>query len=275
MAWRTALQAAAFVAFVFVLCAALVLLVERTSQNRAVASQLASATADFDNVSDPPTGTWLYVQRTGRPSVETPGSPAVLPERSGLAAVMGPGRSAAEVRDVDTPKGEFRIRTQAFPTSGGTQVVQAAQSLRLQHEERSRLLIALAAAGGLALIGAVALGALAGRRSVAGLLDTLRRQRTFVADASHELRTPLTVLSTRSQLLRRRLVTTGLPEKERCALLAEADRLVADSGRLNEVVEDLLIAAEPIQDRTAVVDLSALAADVAGSASALASDLNV
>jgi signal transduction histidine kinase len=66
----------------------------------------------------------------------------------------------------------------------------------------------------------------------------MERQRRFVADASHELRTPLTLLSTRAQLLERDLRGSETP-----AAHAEAQALVADTRRMADVVEDLLVAA--------------------------------
>jgi signal transduction histidine kinase len=83
------------------------------------------------------------------------------------------------------------------------------------------------------------------------LEQALSLQRRFVADAGHELRTPLTLLSTRAQLLQRRSGDT--------ALKSDVDDLVADTRQLTEILEDLLLAADPREDTPKEpVDLTAL-----------------
>ncbi|QYF74373.1 HAMP domain-containing histidine kinase [Cryobacterium sp. PAMC25264] len=71
------------------------------------------------------------------------------------------------------------------------------------------------------------------RRAVAPLVDALRRQRRFVADASHELRTPLAVADARIQLLARSLS----PDDPHRELVEEIHN---DSRALAGVVADLL-----------------------------------
>ena len=66
-------------------------------------------------------------------------------------------------------------------------------------------------------------------------------QRAFVADASHELRTPLTTLSSRIQLAKRRLEKG----EDVAGALTAAQQ---DANALNEVLTDLLVAAESAGD---------------------------
>jgi signal transduction histidine kinase len=90
-------------------------------------------------------------------------------------------------------------------------------------------LIAIALAG--------LLGWLVTRRAVRPLVDALRRQRQFVADASHELRTPLAVLDARIQLLQRSSRASD-PHQELVTQLRH------DTLSVIGVVSDLLHAAE-------------------------------
>nr|WP_232531426.1 HAMP domain-containing sensor histidine kinase [Microlunatus antarcticus] len=105
----------------------------------------------------------------------------------------------------------------------------------------------------------------------------LEQQRRFVADAGHELRTPLTLLSTRSQLLARRVRDTTTPAEQRDQLVErDASGIVADTAALVAVLEDLLTEAD---DRTPVpqtpVDLAAVARSVVASAQAAAQEAGV
>ncbi len=70
--------------------------------------------------------------------------------------------------------------------------------------------------------------------SIAELQEGRDRERRFVADVSHELRTPLTAMVAEAALLEEHL--THLPGE--AARLGEL--LVADTGRLRTLVEDLL-----------------------------------
>lgn len=113
---------------------------------------------------------------------------------------------------------------------------------------------------GLGLAGVIVLGVVAwaaARWSVAPLDDALRRQRTFVSDASHELRTPLTALTSRIQIVQRRL-QRGEGAGEPVAQLRR------DAQVLDDVLTDMLLTAEgAAQTGTASIAESARAA-VAG-----------
>jgi signal transduction histidine kinase len=91
---------------------------------------------------------------------------------------------------------------------------------------------------GVALLGVIAW--LTARRAVAPLETALRAQRDFVADASHELRTPLTALSSRMQILQRR-VARG--EDIEDAL----ERLRRDTAAMDAILTELLLAAQADQ----------------------------
>jgi two-component system OmpR family sensor kinase len=100
------------------------------------------------------------------------------------------------------------------------------------------------------------------RRAVRPLASALALQREFVADASHELRTPLTLLSTRAQLLHQDLLRAGVGATE----VADAQGVVTDAGRLADVVDDLLAAADHRADQVRqTVDLHTIAQDVVAS----------
>ena len=165
---------------------------------------------------------------------------------------MGPDR--ARVRRAAVSVGLFVGITAAVLMTVGVAVLIAAITLNSRHEQaehpgalpgrddawvidsgRVILLIVVLALIGIVLIGLV--GWLGARRAVAPLAEALRVQRNFVADASHELRTPLTVLSSRVQVLERRL-GRGEPVDDVVTALRR------DATSMAEVLNDLLLSAE-------------------------------
>jgi signal transduction histidine kinase len=107
--------------------------------------------------------------------------------------------------------------------------------------QRLALLRALAEAGLVGLVLTTVLGGWLGGRAVRPLQTALVLQRRFVTDASHELRTPLTLLSTRAQMLRRKLKQPAVDET---AVAREVDSVVADAGHLAAILDDLLLVAD-------------------------------
>lgn len=120
--------------------------------------------------------------------------------------------------------------------------------------DTTEAMIAFIVVGLLAVAIAGVLSTIVTRRAVRPLGRALQVQRDFVADASHELRTPLAVLDARLQVLQR-----GLPAGDpSTATVAE---LRADARTLIDVVNDLLLAADP--EREAAVEPAPLTEPVA------------
>jgi signal transduction histidine kinase len=84
--------------------------------------------------------------------------------------------------------------------------------------------------------------------------DSARRQRRFVADASHELRTPLAAIRTTLEV--------GLAYPDRAPWPVIAERAAAQSGRLEELIQQLLLLAkadeQKLYPRREAVDLTAM-----------------
>ncbi|MBO0841123.1 MAG: HAMP domain-containing histidine kinase [Sciscionella sp.] len=267
MARRLGLQAALGGAVIVLLLAGVSVAVLLRYQHAEADALLSRAVASADDVGDPPAGMWLTIA-TAAHTATTHGAPAGFPETVALQQVRANGGTA--IGNVSLGGVDYRVLTQRR----GDEVIQAAQDLSVDQAERTRLLITLLASGLIAGV-LVNLGARwLGNRAVAPLSKSLALQRRFVADASHELRTPLTLLSTRAQLLRRRLDGPAVPDE----LAAEADGVVRDASRLAEVLEDLLAAADPRSEQPAKpVDVVAVARRVtaASAASAAAGGVEV
>ena len=256
---RLAIRAAALVAVAMLLLVTLVTGVVVRGQASAADSLLRTTAATADDVGDPPPGAWLVFTRDGTTKA-SPGLPAEVAGR--LVALRVRSSGTTRLTDVRVDDGrDYRVAT----VSRRAAVVQVVLDLTSEHAQRDRLLRAMGAAGVLALVVAAGLGALLGRRAVRPLAEALSLQRAFVADASHELRTPLTLLSTRSQVLHADLQAGRITPE----VLSDAAGVVADVHRLGEVLEDLLVAADPRgQQPQHPVDVSRLARAVVESATA-------
>jgi signal transduction histidine kinase len=134
------------------------------------------------------------------------------------------------------------------------------------------MLVVLAEAGFLGLVLTAVLGVWLGVRAVRPLQAALALQRRFVTDASHELRTPLTLLSTRAQMLRRKLKQPAIDET---AVTREADSVVADAGHLAAILDDLLLAADLRVTTEGSVDVVALVTAVLDAARPGAAEVGV
>jgi two-component system, OmpR family, sensor kinase len=193
-------------------------------------------TARIDSPADAPPGVFVAI-RQGDRLLASHEPPPGLPDTAAFTTVADSGVAVESVESIDGQ--DFRVRT----SRDGPRVIQVAVSLSEGQEELQRLLWALVVTGVLAAVAAAVIAAWMARRAMRPLADALGLQRRFVMDASHELRTPLTLLSTRAQLLRRRL--PGQEDAVTKQLATGIDELVQDSRALNEILEDLLVAADP------------------------------
>lgn len=186
--------------------------------------------AGYGDLTSPPVCTWLYA-----PGVAPlPNAPAGFPLRADVHRVRV--THEAVERTVERDHTVYLVRTQVRADGD---VVQAVFDMRFQLADRSHLWFALGVAEVVGLLAAAVTGAFLGRRAVAPLAEALTRQHRFVTDASHELRTPITQVHTRAQVLARQAADQDLPVPHR----DELSRLVASTGRLGEVLDDLLLSA--------------------------------
>ncbi|PRY31965.1 sensor histidine kinase [Pseudosporangium ferrugineum] len=237
------------------------------NQERQIQRELAWG-AEHGSVTGPVGCNWIVSMRAGRISAGPLAPPPGFPLRDALDRVAAGGPT--EITTVDTAATVYHVRT-GLRDGAAVQVIFDA---RYQLADRRHLLWAFMLAAAVGLLAALITGLIVGRRAVAPLAEALARQRRFVADASHELRTPIARVHTRAQLLARR--SRNAPAADR----RDLERLVGATGRLGEIVDDLLLsarlsAAPEDQPPREPVDLAALTREAAGMEAVQAADRRV
>ncbi|MFI5086598.1 MAG: sensor histidine kinase [Actinomycetales bacterium] len=202
------------------------------SENRT----LTNATL-IDSPADAPLGVFVAIAGAGGLTVSR-NAPAGLPDTAAIGRVAA--SRSTERRTVRVSGHPFTVLT----TFRDGRVVQAAIDQHEGAEELGRLVQSMMIAGAAAAVLAAVFSVWMARRAMRPLAQSLTLQRRFVADASHELRTPLTLLSTRAQLLRRKL-TGGGTAPARAELAGGIERIVEDTRLLTDILDDLLVAADP------------------------------
>jgi signal transduction histidine kinase len=254
---RLGLQAGLLVVACLFVVGALIFVIYERAADAAANQLLSDTTTNIDAASEAPPGVLVVVVTPQGRSV-SPGMPDGLPDEEQIAATTEDGKT----RQVDIVRGgdTYTVRT----AIAGDRVTQAVLDRHEADEQRGRILTSLLTAGVAGVLLAALLAAWLARRTVRPMADTIAMQRRFVADASHELRTPLTLLSTRAQLLARRLRRDPRVTDQ---VVADVDGVVDDTRTLTEILDELLTAADTrSRAEWTAVDVGGLVEDVAGAA---------
>lgn len=231
-----ALRFTAVIIALFVLMGILVYSIVAAGVQRATSTSLADATL-IDSPSDAPLGVFVAISTDGQVALSRD-VPRGLPDTAAIAQV-----AASQKDEQDNVTVAGRSYTVLTVYRNG-RVIQAAVDRHESQEELSRLILAMTIAAVVSAGLAAGLSVWMAGRAMRPMAESLALQRRFVADTSHELRTPLTLLSTRAQLLRRKLDGNGakLSDDDVAAGVA---KLVEDSKMLTGILDDLLLSADP------------------------------
>lgn len=263
---RLGLQTGALVMACLLLVAVVVVLVVARAFAEEDDRRLESAVTAAEHVGAVEPGVWVAIE-SARGLEVSPAMPEGLPDLELIAQVA---RTGQEVREqVGVASGTYEVLT----GRQADRVVQAVLDPSERREELALLVLALSVAGGAGVVLATVGGWWFARRAVRPTAQALAMQRRFVADASHELRTPLTLLSTRAQLLRRRLAQSS-PDDAR-GISEDVDGLLGDTAALTEVLDDLLVAADMRSVDPVAMDLAAVVREVVEAARPTADERGV
>jgi two-component system OmpR family sensor kinase len=233
---RLAIQFTALIVTLLALMGGLLYSVVTTGARESDNRKLAAATL-IDSPRDAPLDVFVAILNNGQLTLSR-NMPAGLPDTSAINRVLASHRS-------ETGTSQVAGRNYAVLTAfHDGRVAQAAVDGHESQEEADRLVLAMSSTGAAAAVLAALVSVWMAGRALRPLAESLALQRRFVADASHELRTPLTLLSTRAQMLRRKLTSPGAqPGPEEVA--DGVERIVEDSKLLTGILDDLLISADP------------------------------
>lgn len=232
---RLALQFTVLMVVVLALMGIVLYSIVAASTSESLARSLEDATR-VDSPRDASPG--VFVAFSGHDGNRESSSrvPGGLPDLAAMERVAATG-----VRESGTFSAGGRSY-QVLTVVRGEHVVQSAIDTHESREALERLGWGMAVSGAAATLMAAGLSVVMANRAMRPLAASLAQQRRFVADASHELRTPLTLLSTRAQLLRRKLGGAGYSLEQSAV---EVSRIVEDSKLLQEILDDLLISSDP------------------------------
>lgn len=234
---RLAIQFTALIVALLVLMGSLLYSVVTSGARESDNRKLAAATL-IDSPRDAPLDVFVAILNNNGQLTVSRNMPAGLPDTSAINRVLASHRS-------ETGTSQVAGRSYAVLTAfHDGRVAQAAVDNHESQEDTDRLILAMGSTGAAAAVLAALISVWMASRAVRPLAESLALQRRFVADASHELRTPLTLLSTRAQMLRRKL-TRPDAQPQPGEVADGVERIVEDTKLLTGILDDLLISADP------------------------------
>ncbi len=203
-------------------------------------------------VGGPTSGTFAFIV--------PPDQQPIGPENLGIEGLPDPAALAVaksgqvDVRDLSIQDIPIRILTEPVQRGPDTFMIQVVQDTSSEQRTLSVLVAVLLVGGLVAVVGAMAVGAVYAGRALVPIRELLRRQREFAADASHEFRTPLAVIRSSVDYLERH-------GEEPVATVGDALHDISDEvEHLTALVGDLLLLA---RTDLGVVELEASPLDLA------------